>query len=262
MQLFTLLMSLRYLLLLFSIYLLSADLSAQRNRYKRKIQDVFPDELQYKQSGWYFSPGLTYMLGQNFSLIKDVNGSSFGKPRGRLGLYLEFGRYHILKYSKWFKYLDYGLSYKSLRGKDLSVGEKFGDHFIVAHFNLNHVKQFSDYNFLQNTIGINADFGIIRNVGSPAPASPIVQLHYKLGYGFKISSKLIIIPAIETPILNGLPWERGKSTLGYYNSRYRPLIFSVRFLFLSLKREKKCIPVPAIGMPDGSKMPTDMEEPR
>lgn len=255
-------MSLRFLFIPFIICLLSVDLSAQRNPYKRKIQDVFPDELQYKMSGWYFSPGITYMLPQKFSLIKDVNGSSSGKPRGRLGLYLEFGRYHILKYSKWFKYLDYGISYKSLRGKDLSVGGKFGDHFIVAHFNLNHVKQFSDYNFLQNTIGINADFGIIRNIGGIAPSNPVVQLHYKLGYGFKVNSKLIIIPAIETPILNGLPWERGKSTLGYFNSRYRPLILSVRFLFLRLKREKKCIPVPAIGMPDGYKMPTDMEEPR
>jgi len=67
------------------------------------------------------------------------------------------------------------------------------------------------------------------------------QLHAKVGFGFKPESGVMIIPSIETPILNIQPFEDGKSTLPYFNSRYRPIIISVRFLFFAQTKPEDCV---------------------
>ncbi|MFQ5334472.1 MAG: hypothetical protein ACE5DN_00190 [Flavobacteriales bacterium] len=241
-------------LLLF--FLVNGELSAQ-NLYSRKNRDVFPSSLQYHMGGWHFAPGFTYMF-PSFFYFPFNDGEIYNAGKGKFGIYLEAGRYRILEYATFFKYLDYGIAYKSLRGLDGSGGS-FGDHFISGFFNLNHAWTLSDVSYLQNSVGINLDYPFIRNALA-APAKPVVQLHYKLGFGFKIGKNTLAIPAVETAILNAWPWEKGRSTLGYGSSRYRPLIVSVRFLFFRKIKEKHCIKVPAPDLPDGYKIPTDMEE--
>ena len=58
------------------------------------------------------------------------------------------------------------------------------------------------------------------------------EIHYFFGVGFKTGKRLIIMPMIETPIFALYEFNHIKSTHDYFNTRSRPLIFKVRFMFL------------------------------
>ncbi len=65
--------------------------------------------------------------------------------------------------------MDYGLAYKSLRGKERNSGLKFGDHYIEGHINLNNRIKVSRSSFLQNSIGLDAEYAFLRFNDGPAP---------------------------------------------------------------------------------------------
>jgi len=67
-----------------------------------------------------------------------------------------------------------------------------------------------------------------------------LAFHLKVGYGFKVKKTLFVIPTMESPFLTLKKWEQGKSTYGIFNSRYRPLIFKVRFIWLKKLGKGKC----------------------
>jgi len=221
-----------------------------QNLYGKKARDPFPKELQYKMTGWYFGPGFTYTLPMEGFTVMDGNSGTEFNPSGGFGLYLEAGRYHIWQYSSLIKYMDYGLAYKWLRGSEENTGLAYSDHYATAHLNLNNSIPINKYLFIQNTVGINVDYSFLQSRDGTGPPALLAQAHYKFGIGFKITDNLMIIPAIETPILNGWPWENGRSTLQYLNSRYRPVILSMRFLFLRPKQEI-CPPVYNPAAPEG-----------
>ena len=55
---------------------------------------------------------------------------------------------------------------------------------------------------------------------------------------------MILIPAIETPVFSVLPGDEGRfGALQWFSSDYRPLILSVRFLFLRARKGWECPPV-------------------
>jgi hypothetical protein len=229
----------------------------------RKQGDVFPTTFNYKPNGWYFGPGLTYTLTDFTKETKQFGNPEYDvtfNPGGKAGAYLEGGRYRFIENSYIFRYLDYGLAYKWLRGKEnfetntqINGTGIFNDHFVTAHFNLNNVVPVG-YGFIQNTIGLNADYGFIQTrknsfgLGENNTGKFVGQLHYKLGYGWKPSEKLLMVFSVETPILNLYPFEVPKSRLPYFNSRYRPLIFTLRFIFLRPISDV-CPPVYSPDMP-------------
>ena len=59
----------------------------------------------------------------------------------------------------------------------------------------------------------------------------------------KFQNRLFIIPSLETPIINFLKWENGKSTYGIFNSRYRPILLKIRILWLKRPSKFDCPPV-------------------
>lgn len=254
----------------------------QRDRkeslYRQKVGDVFPEnDYQYKMNGWYWGPGLTYPLSiplNHSKTFTDPLDNPFDvsfKPSGKIGIYLEGGRYRILQYSYLFKYLDYGLAYKWLRGQEgfsYSGGSgtgMFSDHFLLAHVNLNNVINITNNSFLQNSIGLNADYALLKSrssgfgTGEEFPEPFVGQLHYKIGYGFKMNDRLMVIPSLEIPLINLYPFEFPKSTLSYHNSRYHPLLLSVRFLFLR-PTGVECPPVYTPDFPNGV-IPGGQDEP-
>jgi hypothetical protein len=79
------------------------------------------------------------------------------------------------------------------------------------------------------------------------PNSFIGELHYFFGVGFKTGKRLIVMPMIETPILALLPFNHIKSTHSYLNTRARPFLLRVRFMFLE-KGSKSC---PKVSNPMG-----------
>jgi len=258
--------------------------------FQKHYNEVLPKAPQYKPSGWVLAPGATYMLtpfiGRKETWDETATQRYDGKftPLGKPGIYAEVGRYRMLPYGRFFKYLDYGISYKSLRGIEKAEGQrvtvpaetvlldektngKFGYHYAEAFINFNHIWRIGKYNFVQHSIGVNAGYAFIRNMSgntlSPAtletPGNYLAQIHYKLGYGIKMRGNWLLIPSIETPVLNLLPFEAPRSSLGFFASRYRPLIFSLRFFFMRPADGMECTPV---RTREGLFMPTDMDKQR
>lgn len=274
--------------------LFAGELHAQRGKQKpvsfqKHYNEILPKAPQYKMNGWFFAPGATYMLTpfvyQNRTFDKTATQQFEARARGlgRPGIYAEVGRFQMLPYWRIFKFMDYGISYKGLRGSEKANGQyvaipseaqipplqqtqgTFGFHYAEAFVNFNHIWRISKYNFIQHSIGANAGYAFLPNqsgtslspVGFENPGRIAAQLHYKLGFGIKMRGDWLIIPSLETPVLNVLPFESGRSSYGFFSSRYRPIIFSIRFMFMRAANTLDCTPV---RTREGLKMPTDMDK--
>lgn len=239
---------------------------------QRKRRDIIPLEGQARRIGFYFAPGVTYTLPRSNNDEQEMfrNGdTSFVATydaEGRLGLYLEAGLSWYTRDPVIVDYLDVGLAYKNLRGGESSVGRyalgdslapllaegDFAERMLTLHINANKFIPTWRYQFVQLTLGANADYRLgsaYAHTGDPRfnahafPPDLWTQAHVKLGYGFKVSGTLLIIPAIETPIFSVAPADDGRfGALRWFSSEYRPLILSVRFLFLRARSGFDCPP--------------------
>lgn len=227
----------------------------------------------YKLSGWHFDPGVTWMgtrfrnSGDDLYSSGDTTYTATHDPGGRIGFYFGVGRYKIFKYARLFPYMDYGIAYKGLRGKESYEGEwrvagqenafattegagNFAHHNILAYVNFNNILQISNKMFLQNSLGANIDYSIIMNsddISGPFRTDETIprfwaQIHYKLGLGFKFRERFFLIPTIETPLVNFSPWTNFKLKMPKYMSEYRPLILTIRFAW-TCQNNTSCPPV-------------------
>ena len=217
------------------------EFTAKSKSNKMIIQPLMDFNGQYRMQNFFLSPGLTFML----PMASDKEFSQ----RGRLGLIFEGGAYHIFERGgNIFNYMDYGAGYKRLSGSEfMDINNKsiFKQNYISSFFNINNIWQLSSKKFLQSSIGANLDFKFFEK-DTPLPNNTDklnFSFHFKLGYGIKLNKILFVIPTIETPILNLKKWENGKSTFGIFNSRYRPIIFKVRLIWLKKLGKSDCPPV-------------------
>jgi hypothetical protein len=248
--------------------LLTLNVNAQ---YVRQKRDVFPMFGDLKRTGWIISPGATYTVGnfnndnQIFYFYSDSTYNINFNPGGKFGFLVEVGRFYAPKNAGFIKLIDFGLTFKLLRGKELFLAKAtgkdlnlniettgtsiFNQGFISGAIHFNNLKQVTDRSYILNGIGVNLDYTLIDKVaydfnGLPLPINHpntiFAQLNYKIGYGFRARKDIIIMPTLETPILNVWDFENGKSTLSYFNSRYRPLLLKVSFLLIDEKPERKC----------------------
>jgi hypothetical protein len=254
--------------IVFFFLIFAETVNAQFVRQKR---DVFPMFGNLKRSGWIISPGVTYTLGNlnNDNKIFQINSDSTYSidfnPGGKFGLSIDIGRFFAPKNAGFIKMIDYGLSFKLLRGQELFTATATGKDlnkvretngtsvftqgFVSGFIHLNNLKQINDNSFISNGIGLNVDYNLIDKMASDfngldlpisKPNTIFAQLNYKIGFGFKIRKDIILIPSLETPILNIWDFENGKSTLSYFNSRYRPLLLKVNVLLIDERPERKC----------------------
>lgn len=253
-----------------SIILGSSNSLSQFKRYggKKKPEKMssFVQSMDYQ--GWYFAPGVTLTPKLNFFNYDPILSTSTStseeftalnlQQQSKPGLYLEVGRYHLLSTKKLISYIDYGIAYKQLRAGqtyDLeriglsssdttSYSQSFQSHAALAHFNANNVLAINKNIFFQNTLGVNVDYQFSQKLETTDntsfvatyqddPSKLWAQLHYKFGVGVRIGKQLYAIPSVEIPLLNGWQWEGGRSTFGAFNSRYRPVVFSIRFAWLT-----------------------------
>jgi hypothetical protein len=258
------------LLLLLSLLPTFVVLPAQ-GLMDRKHPDIFPLDGKMRRGGLYFAPGITYTLPgkeqeQTTRIAPDTSFTGTFHPAGKIGLYLEAGWFLFTRDPVIMDYWDFGLAYKQFKGSEASQGTfafgdsigtaagegVFNDQHLTVHANANKFLQIADYQFIQFSLGVNVDwrFGESREyIGFTLPAAQafpptfIGQAHAKLGYGFKVSKRLLIIPAVETPFFSVVPTDEGFGRLQWFNSPYRPLIFSIRFLFLRYPKGFACVPV-------------------
>lgn len=246
-------------------------LFAQRGLMQRKHPDIIPLEGQAKRIGWFIAPGITYTLPRFKNEEEEVFRSgdtvytATYDPNGRIGLYLEGGVTWFTRDPVIVDYFDLGLAYKNLRGSEsfestllrgdssaaLTGEGAFAERFVTLSANANKFIQTGDHQFVQLSLGANADYRIgssYDHTGDAVlnqhafPPDLIAQLHFKVGYGFKLTGKLILIPAIETPVFSFVPDDVGFGQLHWFSSDYRPLILSVRFLFLRARNGFDCPP--------------------
>lgn len=260
-----------YTLFLFLTFVvLALQSSAQFNRYggKKRTQKMGEFIKPLNNTGWYFGVGVTATPKLNFIDYSPTLTTSSFQPivltainleqKSEFGLYLELGGYRLLSTKKPISYIDYGLSYKQFRAAqsyDLisqnlvlsdttSYSQSFQSHSVSAHFNANNILAINKNIFFQNTLGANIDFAVSQTVKTEDesgfdetyqdnPSRLRAQLHYKFGIGIRISEMWYIIPSVEIPLINVWEWESGRSTFGAFNSRYRPVIFSLRCTWLT-----------------------------
>ncbi|MBP6574738.1 MAG: hypothetical protein KA230_09830 [Flavobacteriales bacterium] len=261
----------RSLLLLLLPMLLLLELPAQ-GFGERKWPDLIPLDGKIKRGGFYFAPGVTYALArgkdreEEVYRAADTSYTAIYDPNGRIGLYLEAGWFHATRDPVILDYWDFGLAYKQLKGTEdftgiLQRGDSvatiagsgaFRDQYLTVHFNANKFFQTGRYQFVQLSLGLNGDLDIgssRAHTGDPIlnqhefPPGIIAQAHLKLGYGFKMTHRLFVIPAVETPVFSVLPEDQGFGQLQWFSSPYRPLILSIRFLFLRYPNGIACPPV-------------------
>ena len=254
------------------VLLFVSGLSAMgQSLYDRKRKDIIPLEGQAKRIGWFVAPGLTYTLPRFKNEEEEVFRSADTvytttyDPYGRLGIYLEGGLTWYTRDPVVLDYFDVGLAYKNLRGSESYTGlyqrggsaaeltgeGTFAERMLTFNANANKFIPTFDYQFVQLSLGANVDYRLGSDYehtgdsllnGHTFPPDLWAQVHFKLGYGFKLTGNLILIPAIETPVFSMVPQDEGLGQVQWFSSRYRPLIFSVRFLFLRAREGFDCPP--------------------
>ena len=232
------------------------------------------DHTRFLNKGWHFAPGVTYMMPRPASRLEerfaprdgiiDTLYSGTYDLKGKVGVYLEVGRHHLMDFYYLLDNIDYGMGFKMFRGgedftglvKDDSVWYEvqnqasFNESFLSAFVNFGNVHQLSDRLFLHNSLGLNADYRILASRTDEGkferminvfPSKFVGQAHLKIGVGFKLESRVFVIPSVETPVLTIHAFDDGKSTVQYFSSRYRPFIFSLRFVFLDRRKSSDCV---------------------
>ncbi|WKZ66284.1 MAG: hypothetical protein QY325_16160 [Flavobacteriales bacterium] len=260
----------RHLLFLLGLLGVLSELSAQRI-YQRKRPDIIPLEGQAKRIGWFIAPGITYTLPRFKDSEEEVWRTDTLRyratydPKGKVGLYLEAGATWFTRDPVVVDYFDLGLAYKNLRGAEALAGVwmrgdtaapiaaegDFAERFLTLAVNANKFFQTGNYQFIQLSLGANADWRLGSSYSHTGgalfnrhafPPDLVTQLHMKLGYGFKVTGRMLVIPAVESPVFSFTPADEGFGRLQWFSSRYRPLILSVRFLFLRARSGFDCPP--------------------
>lgn len=257
-------MKLRHLIVCISLLLLAGSVSAQLDFRHKKSSPVFPRDLKHKGVGYFGGFGGTWsttlLTPERVTVVSndvDTFWTIDVSAAGRVGFYLEGGRYHLLEYSKAWRYIDYGMSYHTLRGREtwnenllispgiepvtLASGQTtWSNHYLSAFFNANNVKEYSGKRILQNTLGARLGYNF-RTWNEQLKVATIqdneqikgkilAQLHYKLGFGFKVKGRALLIPSVELPFFNLWPFDFKMGGVGVWNARYNPVLFHLRIL--------------------------------
>lgn len=204
----------------------------------------------YRPFGWHVSPGVTYMFGNT----KADDGSSENlTPNGLPGYYVEGGFAHLFKQRHIvLHYFDYAIGMKHYGGLEKYVNTNneavrgsfnFGSAF--ARIDIHSVWQLTEWNFINQSIGLNFDYRIYGGNVDPDYQTPfetdfqekyVTQLHYSIGWGYKPRDGLFIIPTIQTPIVTLLNWRDFNPGTRWFSSKYQPIIFTVKLGVLLPKK--------------------------
>lgn len=202
----------------------------------------------YKPIGWHVNLGVTYMAGNS---ANDENAEYNLTPSGLPGYYLEGGMEHLFRrINKVVQYVDWGIGIKHFGGQEkydldplVDRGSfNFGSAFVRG--GIHNVWQLTKWNFIDQSIGANVDYRIYggkdhQETGkylTPLPSDNqsklVAQLHYTFGFGFKVKDGLFFVANVQTPILTLLEFNDFNPSHKWFNSRYQPIIVSLKMAWL------------------------------
>lgn len=237
----------------------------------------------YARNGIQFSFGPTYTFTKTgvsegeHSIISSSSGADSllrynQEAKGRLGAFVEIGMVHITKKPrKLLHYYDWGVGFKLYGGREITntnvydnrdtligslEGEgKFYNGYLYGRFSAHNVFQINPHFFLDNALGVNLDYSIMRGNmdydGYRAPTEQkfqedlMAQLHYALGLGIKpyADKGFFFIPSIEVPFLGLHEWNGGTPAIHWFSSKYYPAMLRLKFVWLFKKDPNRCPPV-------------------
>lgn len=244
------------LAVLFSQFLL---IDAQVNR------KTFPLSREFKKSGFSISPLATISFGNKSNL------KTFSDDAGFEWEYVEIGRgtWNGGVELGWFKtfegyqigdYFEGSLSYRRFSGvhnlEETNIKVPSGSALlafkeyknswrfetITAAVRIIDIALQKPTSFLTWGIGANYDYIIASRFDSDLPQGFLnekpfdnkhaVRVHFQIGYGFKMTKHLFLIPTLETPLLTVLPASSLNPAIQFLDVNYQPLIIGLKFMFL------------------------------
>lgn len=153
---------------------------------------------------------------------------------------------------------------------------RFSIHKNIHFKNKKKRKDKTDF-FLDNSLGINVDYRLVQGYDRPNTGDYIMsfqpneqqysgplfaQIHYGLGFGFRLKRGAYLIPGVRLPLVGyqqvrGEPYTQmgGKDIFTYpmihwFSSKYWPILFHVKYMFLLEKKNKKGCPPAEINDQD------------
>ncbi|NNC83933.1 MAG: hypothetical protein HKN79_10175 [Flavobacteriales bacterium] len=247
------------------------DIQAQ-NRSQELLFTAGPN---YRSSGWLIGLGVSTMWGQQdheieFLAIPDSPdaGSYLGTfpPKGRIGLHAEFGMFWLTENS-FFDYVDATVSYKQHLGTeeftalkqpnsldtlpDMLAGQgEFTQDMVALNVNLNKAFPFKTHWYGLAGIGADIEYRIINSASYdisypglnmlPPDESLYAHFHVKAGVGYKTSARSWLSLTAETPIENIVPFNGIESRKTVFNSKYRPVLITLRYQWLRKRPNREC----------------------
>lgn len=203
-------------------------------------------------------------------------------PKGIPGIFAEIGMIHLptkrsklsqkLKYI-FISYIDWGIGFKMYNGTEttridqldpltndvIATSEqtgKFSNLFASARVTVHKNFYIGKKYFIDNGFGVNVDFNFKRDeasgytswVNQAVPGrhyfhQPLIaQIHYELGFGFRLSRRSMLIPSVQVPIFGINEWRKGASDFKWFDSNYYPMLVKVKWTYLFEKKVKGCAP--------------------
>lgn len=242
--------------LAFSLFILTGfaiPANAQLNK------DLFPLDRQFKRGGFYIAPELNYLLTiSDFEETASDNQGSYNykvEPAGDFGYGLEIGWFHSFSRHRFVDYLEMGIGYRNFKGSAEHTGNYKSDtlrssfsssntlsvQLAQLSFRATHVIQTGRHSLFTQSLGLNGNYFFSEKYIRDNPRyiqrfesfsnNPLIQLHLALGYAFQVSKKVLLIPSIESPLLNVYPIEL-RSGFEFFSAAYQPLIFKLRIQLL------------------------------
>lgn len=193
----------------------------------------------------------------------------FPKKRSKLSLALKM----VL-----VSYYDWGIGFKYFRGTEYIhldsldnvgnvIGEaeeqyNFGHGNVYGRFSIHKNINITENVFLDNTLGINLDYRVLQS-SDDYQWSPMTseskyykpfygQLHYGLGVGVRLKRGSYMVIGARTPFLgyqsttpdmgNSGSKENvfGNPSFNWFSSKYWPIMFHFKYMFLFEKKAKGC----------------------
>lgn len=283
--------------LTFSFLFGSFDVNAQMYKPKKKRKQFYGNQrLQQPLYRWVTGPnsrhgiqlqfGPTYMFtklgGTEIQTTNETRPVDYNlNPTGNLGVFAEIGMVHITKRPRKFpQYYDWGIGYKQFGGKQTSTVEytdnagsieegngSFSNGYAYGRFGAHSVFQINPRTFLDNAIGVNLDYNIVRGnqeyngivIANDAVApffqnELIGQLNYDFGFGFKPREGFFVIPGFRIPVFEVYEFRTGNPTMEWFSSKYMPAMFKLKLIWLFKKDPNRC---PAVETNDAEKKKND-----
>jgi hypothetical protein len=263
-------MRLTLLLLFCFIFSLSYGQRKRRKDMMGGARDYRP----LSNTGLQVSVGPTYTYGKSKNIDIDSRTTFNIVPEGRLGFYGDIGTAYFTPsdrkgiWGRLVKYTDWGIGAALFGGtetlsylnKTTNITTFFGNgkfyqYSLVGRLTFHHMFYIPKTGvFMDNGLGLNLNYtGLnfssyslkdeeLQKAGIKQVFADrlIGQLHYNVGFGFRLKRGSYCIPSVQIPVLGIYEWNQGSPRFNWFSSQYLPVIFKVKFVRLFTKQTGGC----------------------